>query len=163
MRKTAAELKPVEILIVEDNPGDVYLLRLALENVRFPLHLTILEDGEAAIDYLVGARPSPSHPWPDLILLDVNLPKKSGYEVLAALRSHPKASRVPALIVSSSGAAKDIRLAYELGAHKYIQKRVDMEDLDLVALGVEAFCAEFENRRSKTHSPSAPDENEDQS
>lgn len=155
MPKAAEDVKPIEILIVEDNPGDVYLLRMALENVRYPLHVTILEDGEAAIRYFLAEASSPTHPWPDLILLDVNLPKKSGYEVLAALRAHPKASRVPALIVSSSDAAKDIRLAYELGAHRYIQKRVDMEDLDQVALGVEAFCVEFEKRRSHSHAPPA--------
>jgi CheY-like chemotaxis protein len=151
MPKSAETVKPIEILIIEDNPGDVYLLRMALENVRFPLHLTVLEDGEAAIRYFLAEKPSAAHPWPDLILLDVNLPKKSGYEVLAALRAHPKASRVPALIVSSSGAERDVRLAYELGAHRYIQKRVDMEDLDQIAGGVEAFCAEFEKRRAQPH------------
>lgn len=155
MPKPVEAVKPIEIVIVEDNPGDVYLLRMALENVRVPLHLTILEDGEAAINYLLAEGHSSAHPWPDLILLDVNLPKKSGHEVLAALRAHPRASSVPALIVSSSGAPHDIRLGYDLGAHKYIQKRVDMEDLDEIAMGVEAFCAEFEKRRAKAHASAA--------
>jgi two-component system response regulator len=149
MPKSLGDVKPIEILIVEDNPGDVYLLRMALEKVSFPLHVTTVEDGEAAIRYFLAEGASAEHPWPDLILLDVNLPKKSGYEVLAALRAHPKASLVPALVVSSSNAEKDIRLAYELGAHRYIQKRVDLEDLDQIAIGVETFCASFASRRAR--------------
>jgi len=141
---------PMEILIVEDNPGDVFLLRMALENVQYPLHITTLQDGEAALRYPIDEEPSAPHPWPDLILLEVNWPKKSGYEVLAAVRAHPTASSLPALIVSSSSVEKDVRRGYELGAHRYIKKRLNMEDLDEVAAAVQAFCAEFEKRQSKS-------------
>ena len=153
MPTASADAKPIEILIVEDNPGDVFLLRMALEKVRFPLHLTIVEDGEAAIRYFLEEGARSSRPWPDLILLDVNLPKKSGYEVLTALRADPEATLVPALIVSSSDSEKDIRRAYELGAHAYIQKRNDLEDLDVVAGSVEAFCASFAARRAEGATP----------
>jgi len=141
--------KPFELLIVEDDPGDVYLLRMALASVRFPLHITVLHDGEAAIQYLIPESGTPAHALPDLMLLDLHLPKKSGEEVLAAIRSDPEATRVPALVLSSSDAPKDRRRAFELGAHDYIQKQMNLDDLDLVVAGIEAFCQSFTAKSTK--------------
>jgi chemotaxis family two-component system response regulator Rcp1 len=129
---------PFEILLVEDNLGDVYLLRMALETVRIPVHLTVVTDGEEAIRHVSqekGAVPS----QPDLILLDLSLPKKSGYEVLAAVRAHPATSCVPVIILSSSDASKDIRHAYELHANGYIRKPSDIDDLKNIITGIENF------------------------
>ncbi|MBI2685904.1 MAG: response regulator [Acidobacteria bacterium] len=147
--------RPFEVLIVEDNPGDVFLLQMALETVRFPLHITVVSDGDAAIQYILAKNASTAHPRPDVMLLDLNLPKKSGYEVLTALRKHEEASGVPVLIVSSSDATKDIRQAYELGAHGYIQKRSDLDDLKQVAAGIEAFCISVAERAANADSASA--------
>jgi two-component system, chemotaxis family, response regulator Rcp1 len=138
MVKTREENHPFEILLVEDNMGDVYLLRMALETVRVPVHLTVVTDGEAAIRHVLQQK-GEAIPQPDLILLDLSLPKKSGYEVLAAVRAHPDTSCVPVLILSSSDASHDIRRAYELHANGYIRKPSDIEDLKNIITGIENF------------------------
>jgi len=129
---------PFEILLVEDNMGDVYLLRMALETVRVPVHLTVVVDGEEAIRH-VSQEKGAVQPQPDLILLDLSLPKKSGYDVLTAVRAHPDTSCVPVIILSSSAASKDIRRAYELHANGYIRKPSDIDDLKDIITGIENF------------------------
>jgi CheY-like chemotaxis protein len=138
MVKAREENHPFEILLVEDNMGDVYLLRMALETVRVPVHLTVVTDGEAAIRHVMQEK-GEATPAPDLILLDLSLPKKSGYEVLAAVRAHPNTACVPVLILSSSDASKDIRRAYELHANGYIRKPSDIDDLKNIITGIENF------------------------
>jgi len=131
--------RPFEILIVEDNMGDVYLMRLGFETVSVRVHLTVVEDGDSAIRYLLNGKHEAAHPRPDLILLDLNLPKKSGFEVLAAIRDHPETALVPVLVLSSSEAPKDIRRAYELRANGFIHKPASVEDLKKIITGLETF------------------------
>ena len=138
MLKPDRQSKPFEILLVEDNIQDVHLLRIGLETAHSPVNLTVVTDGEAAIKYFLPEhRKSSSRP--DLLLLDLNLPKRSGYEVLAALRENPETTWMPVLILSSSSAAKDIRRAYELHANGYIQKPGNLEELTQLIAGIEAF------------------------
>lgn len=118
--------------------GDVYLLRMALETVRVPVHLTVVTDGEAAIRHVLHQK-GEAVPQPDLILLDLSLPKKSGYEVLAAVRADPDTSCVPVIILSSSDASKDVRHAYEMRANGYIRKPSDIDDLKNIITGIENF------------------------
>jgi len=129
---------PFEILLVEDNLGDIYLMRMALETVSSPVNLTVVNDGEEAIRRILLDKGSGA-PRPDLILLDLSLPKRTGYEVLAAVRENPETSCVPVLILSSSDASKDIRRAYELHANGYIRKPSDMDDLKSIVTGIENF------------------------
>ena len=138
MGKPHESSPPLEILLVEDNLGDVYLMRMALETVSIPVHLTVVGDGEDAIRHILKEKGS-DVPQPDLILLDLSLPKRSGYEVLAAVREHPDTSCVPVLILSSSDASKDIRRAYELHANGYIRKPSDIDDLKNIIKGIESF------------------------
>ena len=114
----------VDILLVEDNPGDVRLLREALRDAPAPTNLQVAHDGEQAITFLKGGA---AHGLPDLIILDLNLPRKDGREVLAEIKADPKLRHIPVLILTTSRAKQDVRGAYDLHANCFITKAVDWE------------------------------------
>jgi len=115
----------IRVLLVEDNPGDVDLIRDSLEEVTSNLEITVIGDGAEALDYLfqrtepVGGN---GRPLPDLVLLDLNLPKLSGHEVLSEARRAFDLRSLPIVVVTSSDAARDIVTSYELGANSYVTK-----------------------------------------
>ena len=125
--------RPAEILLIEDNPGDVELIRDALQFGRVMNRISVAPDGETAMAFLNRGRGFESAPIPDLILLDLNLPKKNGFEVLKEVRDHPVVSRVPVVILTSSHADRDILKSYNLHANCFISKPVDVDEfLDTV-------------------------------
>ena len=119
--------RPIELLLVEDNPGDVRLTKEALREGKVRNHLNVAADGVEAMAYLRREGPHAQARQPDLILLDLNLPKKSGREVLAEIKADPKLRRIPVVILTVSKAEEDILKSYNLHANCYITKPVDLE------------------------------------
>ncbi|MDJ0567955.1 MAG: response regulator [Pleurocapsa sp. MO_192.B19] len=117
--------KPVEILLGEDNPGDVYLVRSSLTDSQLNHSFYHVNDGEEVMAYLHHQKGYQNVFLPDLILLDLNLPKKNGFEVLAEIKADPKLKIIPVIILTSSNTAKDIQKSYQLCANSYIVKPAD--------------------------------------
>jgi chemotaxis family two-component system response regulator Rcp1 len=120
-------MRPLQILLVEDNPGDAYLVREALQESAFPLHLTVIENGEQALAFVRRSAPYTEAVRPDLILLDLNLPQKDGHEVLRELKSDPTLGVIPVVLLTSSQAPDDIRQSYALHANAYIVKPLELD------------------------------------
>ncbi|HEX8203480.1 MAG TPA: response regulator [Isosphaeraceae bacterium] len=128
----------VEILLVEDNPGDVRLTREALKEGRVPCRVTVAPDGEEALAVLRHRGRHAAAARPDLILLDLNLPRKGGQEVLAEIKADPLLRRIPVVILTSSRAEPDVRAGYDHHANCYVAKPADLgEFLRVVAAIVE--------------------------
>jgi DNA-binding response OmpR family regulator len=120
------------VWLIEDNPGDVFLFTQAMEQQsNIPVHIEVINDGESAVQALDGDQVDP-----DLILLDLNLPKLDGFEVLEKLREHKK--QVPVLVLTSSESLRDMRAAYKLGASAYVMKP---NNIDGVLRIVKSICA----------------------
>jgi CheY-like chemotaxis protein len=119
--------KPVEILLVEDNKGDVGLIEEVLEEAKIRNKLHVAEDGEEAMLYLRGKGKFSGSPRPDLILLDLNLPKKDGREVLREIKENSNLKNIPVIILTSSSAENDITRAYDLHANAYVTKPLDFD------------------------------------
>lgn len=113
----------VNILLAEDNPADVYLIEEALREHNLPFQITVAEDGEAALRMIVAGEIEP-----DLILLDLNMPKRSGAEVLSRLRSDDKSGRVPVIVLTSSDSPTDREEVLRLGATQYIRKPTGLDE-----------------------------------
>ena len=122
-----AREKLIEILLVEDNPGDVRLTRESFKEGRLRNNMSVAEDGVEAMAFLHREGKYTNAPRPDLILLDLNLPKKDGREVLAEIKKDPELKRIPVVILTSSEAEKDIMKTYDLHANCYITKPVDLD------------------------------------
>ena len=137
-RKTASR-KPVEILLVEDNPGDVRLLEEALKESAMDCHLHVVRDGEQALTFVRQQGKHAQAPRPSFILLDLHLPRINGREVLAAVKQDRRLRQIPVFVVSTSTRAEDIAQAYDLHANCYIAKPVDLEKLVEVGRQIEAF------------------------
>lgn len=131
--------EPVEILLVEDNPGDVRLTREALREGRMPTRLSVVGDGEEAPDFLHRRGRHAAAPRPDLILLDLNLPRMDGREVLAAIKSDDALRRIPVVVLTSSLAEPDVLASYQLSANCYVAKPVDYEQFIRVVRAIEEF------------------------
>lgn len=119
-----------EILLVEDNPDDVELTRIAFDEADNPHRLSVVTDGAEALDFLLGRGRHAARagaPMPALVLLDLNLPKLDGREVLQAIRTHPATRRLPVVMLTTSAEPMDVDALYALGANSYIQKPVDFE------------------------------------
>jgi CheY-like chemotaxis protein len=132
-------MKPIEILLVEDNPGDARLTReaLSLSKVRNNLHH--VRDGEEAVAFLRRQGGYGSAPTPDLVLLDLNLPRRDGREVLEDIKNDAALKHIPVVILTSSQAEEDIMRSYRLHANCFITKPVDLEQLTKVVQGIEQF------------------------
>ncbi len=118
---------PVDILLVEDNPAEVRLTRRILDDARVLSKLHVAEDGLAAMRFLNRTGEYADAPRPDLSLLDLNLPKKDGREVLAAVKGDPEFKSIPVVVMTSSEAPRDILRSYELQANCYIIKPIDLD------------------------------------
>ncbi|MHC4995085.1 MAG: response regulator [Planctomycetota bacterium] len=119
--------KPIHILLVEDDPDHADLIQLGFEATALDSLFTHVEDGEQALAYLKGQPPHTDRPTPDLILLDLNLPKLTGHEVLAEIRSDEKLRTIPVVVLTTSNAASDRSLAYNHHANSYIVKPLEPE------------------------------------
>lgn len=131
--------RPIEILLVEDNAGDVRLTREALQEGRVRNNLSVAKDGVEAMAML---RRDPEYgdlPRPDLVLLDLNLPKMDGRKVLAAMKSDPDLRRIPVVVLTTSKAEEDIMRSYDLHANSYITKPVDFEQFIKMVQSIEEF------------------------
>jgi chemotaxis family two-component system response regulator Rcp1 len=131
--------KPVEILLVEDNPGDVRLTMEALKEGRLLNHVSVAEDGVKALAFLRQEGKYADEVRPDLILLDLNLPKKDGREVLAEIKEDPELRRIPVVVLTTSTAEQDVLGTYDLHANCYINKPVDFEQFIKVVKSVGDF------------------------
>ena len=129
----------VEILLVEDNPGDVRLTREAWKEARIPNRLHVAEDGVEAMAFLRREGRHAAAVRPHLILLDLNLPRKDGREVLADIKKDPKLKHIPVVILSTSKAEQDVLNTYELHANCYISKPLDMDQFVRVVRSIEDF------------------------
>lgn len=121
-------MDPTEILLVEDDPNDVELIQLALDEYNFVNQIRIVRDGEQALHYLLGRDgEAPTEPLPRLVLLDLKLPKVSGIEVLEQIRRHPRTQQVVVVVMTSSAENQDLQACYELGVNSYIVKPLDFQ------------------------------------
>ncbi len=130
---------PVEILLVEDNPGDVRLTREALRDAKVLNRMSVAQDGVEALAFLRRQGPYADAPRPELILLDLNLPKKDGREVLEEIKQDPDLKRIPVVILTTSQAEQDIIRTYNLHANCYVSKPVDLDQFITVIKSIEDF------------------------
>jgi CheY-like chemotaxis protein len=133
------ETAPIEVLLVEDNPGDVRLTREALKDGKVSNHLSVAQDGVEALRFLRREGPYADAPRPDVVLLDLNLPKKDGRQVLQEMKADPALRTIPVVILTSSDAERDITAAYDLQAACYVTKPVDLDQYINVLRAIEDF------------------------
>jgi chemotaxis family two-component system response regulator Rcp1 len=137
--KENPKIKFVEILLIEDNVGDAELARTALEDSKIQNRLFVVNDGEKAMKFLHKQKPYADMPRPDLILLDLNLPRKDGREVLAEIKTDDDLKRIPVVILTTSKAEEDIIKSYNLHANCYITKPIDLNQFLHVVKSIEDF------------------------
>lgn len=131
--------RPIEILLVEDSPGDVRLTMESLKESKVRNNINVVGDGIEALAFLRGQDRFAGAPRPDLILLDLNLPKKDGREVLAEIKDDPELKRIPVVILTTSKAEEDILRTYTLHANCYITKPVNLDQFMKVVRAIEDF------------------------
>jgi len=136
---TSVDMRPVEILLVEDSPSDTELTVEALREAKVRNHLSIAEDGVQALEFLRRKGKYAGAPRPDLIMLDLNLPRKDGREVLAEIKSDNDLKTIPVVVLTTSRAEQDVLQAYNLHANCYITKPVDFEQFLNVVHSIESF------------------------
>ena len=129
----------LRIMLVEDDPGDVLITTEALADSNVPYELTVVEDGEQALDYLNQRGAHEGVTRPDLILLDLNLPRVDGREVLAEVKAHPDLASIPVIILSTSDAEDDVLATYQLHANAYVTKPVDFDQFHQVVRSIDDF------------------------
>jgi two-component system response regulator len=132
-------LAPIQVLLLEDNPGDVRLTREAFKDARLHIHLSVVSDGIAAMAFLNREGDHEAAPRPDLILLDLNLPKKNGREVLEEVKSNPALQSIPVVILTTSSSEVDVFRSYQLHANCYISKPVNREGFLAVVKSIDEF------------------------
>jgi len=140
---TSAALKvparDVEILLVEDNPGDVLLTKEALDEGKVGNRLHWVKDGVEALNFLEKKPPFTESPTPDMIFLDLNLPRKNGHDVLSFIKSDRRFRRIPVVILTSSKAESDVLLSYDQYANCYVTKPVDLDKFMSVIQAIDHF------------------------
>jgi len=139
MAQAAQKKKPIDLLLIEDNPGDVRLTQEALKEGNVAVNLSVTTDGVEAVDFLFRRGKYSEAPRPDLILLDLNLPRKSGREVLSEIKNDPELKRIPVLVMTTSTAQQDIARAYNLNANCYIAKPLELNEFMDVVQSIEDF------------------------
>jgi len=123
----AGRLVPIEVLLVEDDPGDVLMTREAFEEHKVGNRLSVVCDGVEALAYLRRQGPYADAPRPDLVLLDLNLPRRDGREVLAEIKNDPDLLDIPVVVLTTSQAEEDVLRSYQLHANAYVTKPVDFD------------------------------------
>jgi CheY-like chemotaxis protein len=136
MKKQA---QPIDMLLVDDNPGDVRLTQEVLRDTKLINRLCVVTDGEQAMDFLKRRSTYAGAIRPDLVLLDLNLPRKNGREVLSEIKADPDLKRIPVVILTSSQAEEDVLKSYDLHANCYITKPVDLDQFVQVVKSIENF------------------------
>ncbi|MBG1239795.1 response regulator [Nostoc sp. NZL] len=136
---TITAIMPIEVLLVEDNPGDAQLTRIALEESKISINLNVVEDGVEAMAFLRKQEKYARAAHPDIVLLDLNLPRKDGREVLAEIKGDENLKRIPVVILTTSQAEEDILKAYNLCANCYITKPVDFDQFVKIVQSIENF------------------------
>jgi two-component system, chemotaxis family, response regulator Rcp1 len=136
---TCAPIRPIDILLVEDNLGDIDLAREALGMGKLHNALHVVQDGVAAMDFLRKNGKYADSPRPDLIILDLNLPKKDGRQVLSEIKVDENLKRIPVVILTTSRAEEDVLKSYNLHANCYITKPIDMKQFLRVVQSIEEF------------------------
>jgi CheY-like chemotaxis protein len=142
-----SSLQPPPILLVEDNPMDLDLTLRAFNKKRLTNHVQVARDGEEALAYI--ARWESGEPVPAVILLDINLPKVSGLEVLRQLKTHERFRRIPVVILTSSREDRDLKTAYDLGVNSYIEKPVSFSKFVEVAEQIELYWCVLNERTDR--------------
>jgi chemotaxis family two-component system response regulator Rcp1 len=132
-------VEPIEILLAEDNPGDIRLTQQALKDSKMHNNLHVVNDGEQAVAFLRNESPYEDAPRPGLFLLDLNMPKKDGREVLEEIKDDPVLRRIPTVVLTTSKADQDVLAAYQLHANAYITKPVDFDQFIEVVQGIREF------------------------
>ena len=133
------ETRPIEILLVEDSPSDSELTLEALKDFKVRNHVSVVEDGVLAMQFLRRQGPYAQAPRPDLIMLDLNLPRKDGREVLADIKGDDHLKTIPIVVLTTSRADQDILRAYQLNANCYINKPVDLDQFINIVRVIEGF------------------------
>lgn len=131
--------RPIEILLVEDDPGDVLMTREAFEDYRIANRLTVVSNGEDAIAYLRKRGRYADVPTPDLVLLDLNLPRRDGREVLRDIKGDEELRRIPVVVLTTSEAEEDVIGAYNLHANAYVRKPVDFNQFVAAVRAIDDF------------------------
>lgn len=139
MKHAPNTTRSIEILLIEDNPGDVRLTREVLSEGKILNQLHVAIDGVQGLDYLYRREHFHEAPRPDLVLLDLNLPRKDGFEVLAAIKEDNDLKSIPVVVLTSSSADRDVLNSYELHANCYITKPVDLDQFIEVIRSIEHF------------------------
>jgi two-component system response regulator len=134
--------KTIDILVIEDNPGDVRLLEEAFRELQADVRMHVARDGAEGLDYLFRQKKLDSGSYPQIILLDLNLPKVSGHDVLAKIKTNPETCRIPVIVLTSSRAEADIRRAYEAHANAYLRKPATLDGLISAAQQIKTFWME---------------------
>jgi len=132
-------MRPIRILLVEDNEGDIVLTQEALEDSKFINTIDVARNGQEALDYLIKEEDYKKSLQPDLILLDINLPIKSGHEVLAEIKNNDELKQIPVVMLTTSSAASDINKAYRNHANCFISKPVEINEFMQAISGIELF------------------------
>jgi chemotaxis family two-component system response regulator Rcp1 len=139
------ETRPIEILLVEDNPGDVRLTQEAFRDAKVRNNMVVVGDGLEAMAYLKQENKYAHAIRPDLILLDLNLPRMNGFEVLDAIKADESLKRIPVVVLTTSQAEQDILRSYDLHANAYVTKPVDLEQFIVAIRAIENFWLEIVN------------------
>lgn len=134
-----SKANPIEILLVEDMEQDIDLTKEALADARITNNLRVVTDGELALEYLFKQNQYSEAPTPDLILLDLNLPKKSGFDVMKAIKADDHLKRIPVVVLTTSDSEHDVLKSYDLHANCYITKPVDMKQFMKIITMLEEF------------------------
>jgi CheY-like chemotaxis protein len=132
-------IRPVEILLVEDNPGDVLLTQEALAQNKVANHMNVARDGVEALEFLTRAGKFQDAPTPDLILLDLNLPRMDGRELLSRIKELPGLKRIPVVVLTTSDAEEDVIKTYDLHVNAYVTKPVDLDKFGSVIATIKEF------------------------
>jgi chemotaxis family two-component system response regulator Rcp1 len=139
MESIGTDAAPIEVLLVEDSPGDVRLTREAFKDAKVHINMHVASDGAKAMAFLKREGEYASAPRPDLVLLDLNLPKKDGREVLAEIKEDPTLKTIPVVVLTTSASEADVLRSYQLHANCYITKPVGLEGFLTVVKSIDSF------------------------
>ena len=136
---TSERKDPIEVLLIEDNEGDILLTQETFENISSPVNLHVVKDGEQAIAFIMKEAPYEDAVSPDMILLDLNIPKINGFDILHKIKSTPTLKQIPIIVLSTSNKEKDVLDSYKNYVNCYITKPVDLNEFSEIIQYIEQF------------------------